>query len=210
MPLMEKFNNFYGHYPKYPVADAGYDSYNNYIYCEEHGMEKYMKFTMFEKETKDEKYANNPFKSTNFKQDENGNLICPNNKKFNFKYTRNVKGNKYGRTEEIYKCEDCTGCPYKEKCSPKSRENRTIRLNKELTLIYEEVLRNLCSIHGALLCMNRSIQADGTYGNLKWNKSYKRIRRKGIENVVLEFALIACGYNLFKYNCKQNRIKHCA
>ena len=108
MPLMEKFNNFYGHYPKYPVADAGYGSYNNYIYCEEHGMEKYMKFTMFEKETKDEKYANNPFKSTNFKQDENGNLICPNNKKFNFKYTRNVKGNKYGRTEEIYKCEDCT------------------------------------------------------------------------------------------------------
>lgn len=58
--------------------------------------------------------------------------------------------------------------------------------------------------------MNRSIQAEGTYGNLKWNKSYKRIRRKGIENVILEFALIACGYNLFKYNCKQNRVKCCA
>lgn len=148
-----------------------------------------MKFTMFEKETKDEKYANNLLKLTNFKQDENGTLICPNSKKFNFKYTRNVKGNKYDRTEEIYECKDCTGYPYKEKCSPKSRENGTIRLNKELT-----------SIHGALLCMNRSIQAEGMYGNLKWNKSYKRIPRKGIENVVLEFALIACGYNLFKYN----------
>jgi hypothetical protein len=32
----------------YPVADAGYGSYNNYLYCEEHGMEKYMKFTMYE------------------------------------------------------------------------------------------------------------------------------------------------------------------
>jgi len=31
---------------------------------------------MFEKETKDEKYRNNPYKSTNFKCDENGNLIC--------------------------------------------------------------------------------------------------------------------------------------
>ena len=72
------------------------------------------------------------------------------------------------------------------------------------------MLRNLCSIPGALLCTNRSIQEEGTYGNLKWNKSYKRIRWKGIENVVLEFALIACGYNLFKYNCKQNRIKRCA
>ena len=29
-------------YPKYPVADAGYGSYNNYLYCEEHGMEKYI------------------------------------------------------------------------------------------------------------------------------------------------------------------------
>ena len=43
VPLMEKFKETYGHYPKYPVADAGYGSYNNYLYCEEHGMEKYMK-----------------------------------------------------------------------------------------------------------------------------------------------------------------------
>lgn len=48
VPLMEKFNELYGHYPKYPVTDAGYGSYNNYLYCEEHGMEKYMKFTTFE------------------------------------------------------------------------------------------------------------------------------------------------------------------
>ena len=56
VPLMEKFKATYGHYPKYPVADAGYGSYNNYLYYEEHGMEKFMKFTMFEKETKNQKY----------------------------------------------------------------------------------------------------------------------------------------------------------
>lgn len=50
-PLMEKLNETYGKYPKYPIADAGYGSFNNYLYCEEHGMEKYMKFTMFRKET---------------------------------------------------------------------------------------------------------------------------------------------------------------
>ena len=48
VPLMEKFHGLYGFYPQYPVADAGYGSYNNYIYCEQHGMEKYMKFTMFD------------------------------------------------------------------------------------------------------------------------------------------------------------------
>ena len=60
---------YYGKYPKYPIADAGYGSYNNYLYCEQHGMEKFMKFTMFEKETKNEKYKNNPYRAVNFKRD---------------------------------------------------------------------------------------------------------------------------------------------
>ena len=38
IPLMNKFYTTYGFYPKYPVADAGYGSYNNYIFCEQHGM----------------------------------------------------------------------------------------------------------------------------------------------------------------------------
>ena len=37
VPLMEKFHKQYGRYPRYPVADAGYGSYSNYLYCEEHG-----------------------------------------------------------------------------------------------------------------------------------------------------------------------------
>ena len=84
VPLMEKFKDTYGHYPKYPVADAGYGSYNNYLYCEEHGMEKFMKFTMFEKETKDAKFHNNPYRAENFSRNEEGNLICPNGKKLLF------------------------------------------------------------------------------------------------------------------------------
>ncbi len=50
--LMGKFNEIYGFYPEYPVADAGYGSFNNYLYCEEHGMKKFMKFTMYGKESK--------------------------------------------------------------------------------------------------------------------------------------------------------------
>ena len=210
IPIMEKFNGQYGRYPKYPVGDAGYGSYSNYIYCEEKGMEKYMKFAMFEKETKDRKYINNPYKATNFKKDEKGNLICPNNRKFKFKYEKNIKGNKYGRTEEIYECESCKDCPNKQECCPKAKENRTININRELTAMHEEVLKNLNSVQGALLCMNRSIQAEGTYGIIKWNKSYKRLRRRGMENVILELTLIACGFNLSKYHSKKMRKLKCA
>lgn len=52
VPLMEEFHEVYGAYPKYPVADAGYGSFNNYIYCEQHGMEKYMKFPCTRKKRK--------------------------------------------------------------------------------------------------------------------------------------------------------------
>lgn len=205
VPLMEKFHQIYGHYPKYPVADAGYGSYNNYIYCEQHGMEKYMKFPMFKKETEDKKYQANPFRVENFIRDEDGNLRCPNNKKFLFAYRRAVRGNRYGRQEEIYSCEDCSDCPYAEKCK-RTDHNRTIRLNEELTDMHREVIENLESIQGALLRMNRSIQAEGTFGVMKNDRWYKRIVRRGIESVKLEVYLVSIGQNLYKYHNKRMRM----
>ena len=207
VPLMEKFNKTYGHYPKYPIADAGYGSYNNYIYCEQHGMEKYMKFTMFEKETKNKKFHEDPYRIVNFKTNDKGELICPNGKRFIFKYNQHVYKNKYGRTEEVYECEDCSGCPYRSECCKKKEGNRTARLNRELTSMHKEVINNLESIHGALLCMNRSIQSEGTFGIIKWDRSYKRLFRRGLENVNLELTLIACAFNLYKYHNKRNRMK---
>ena len=82
IPLMEHFNKTYGFYPRYPVADAGYGSYNNYLYCEQKGMEKYMKFTMFKKETEDKNYRDNPFRAENFPIDKEGIMRCPNGKAF--------------------------------------------------------------------------------------------------------------------------------
>ncbi len=204
VPLMEKFREKYGFYPKYPVADAGYGSYNNYLYCEQHGMNKYMKFTMFDKETKSDKYRNNPFRAVNFKRDENGNLICPNSKKFIFLRNAPIKGNKFGRTEEYYQCEDCTDCAYREQCH-KSENNRIIRINEELTSFHTEVLNNLNCIHGALLRMNRSIQAEGTYGIIKNDRGYKKIHRRGLKSVNFEILAVCCGFNLYKYHTKKQR-----
>ena len=72
-PLMEKLKSTYVFYPKYPTADAGYGSYNNYIYCQEHSIEKFM----FKKETTDQKYRNNPFRAVNFKIDDE-EFFCKN------------------------------------------------------------------------------------------------------------------------------------
>ncbi len=204
VPLMEQFQKNYGFFPKYPVADAGYGSYNNYIYCEQHGMEKYMKFPMFKKETKDKNYHEDPFRVVNFPIGEDGAMRCPNQKAFRFLYRKNVRGNQYGRQEEVYECEDCSGCPYAERCK-KTDKNRIVRINQELTTMHQEVIRNLESIQGVLLRMNRSIQAEGTFGIMKNDRWYKRIVRRGIKSVKLEVFLVSIGQNLYKYHNKIQR-----
>ena len=59
-----------------------------------------MKFTMYENESKDEKYRNNPYRASNFDIDGEGHMVCPNGKRFYFLRKAPVKGNQYGRTEE--------------------------------------------------------------------------------------------------------------
>ena len=205
VPLMEKFKEIYGFYPKYPVADAGYGSYNNYIFCEQNGMEKYMKFPMYKKETTDKKYHGDPFRAVNFPIGEDGIMRCPNGKAFHLQYRKTIKGNAYGRQEEVYQCEDCAGCPYAEQCK-KTDGNRTVRVNCELTAMHREVIANLESIQGALLRMNRSIQAEGTFGIMKNDRWYKRIVRRGMESVRLEVFLVSIGQNLYKFHNKKMRI----
>ena len=209
IPLVERFRRQYGFYPRYPVADAGYGSYNNYLYCAEHGMEKYMKFTLYEKESKDGKYRLDPFRAVNFRTNEAGDLLCPNGRKMLFAYRKDVKGNRYGRQEEVYQCEDCSGCPYADQCKKGDRD-RTIRLNQELTAIHREVLDNLNSTHGALLRMNRSIQAEGTFGIVKQDRQYRRIVRRSLDLVRMELFLVSIGHNLYKYHNKQLKSRKAA
>ena len=161
-----------------------------------------MKFTTFEKERKDREYREDPFRAVNFVQNEDGQLVCPGGKTFSHLRDQAVRGNQYGRTEELYICENCAGCTLREKCF-KGKGNRVVRLNRELTSIHEEVMANLECTHGMLLMINRCIQSEGTFGSIKWNRWYKRALRRGIDSVKLEFMLIACGFNLYKYHNKK-------
>lgn len=69
--------------------------------------------------------------------------------------------------KEYYQCENCEECLHRSECH-KSKYNRVVRVNEELTQVHQEVIDNLNSIHGALLRMNRSIQAEGIFGGIKW------------------------------------------
>ena len=54
--------------------------------------------------------------------------------------------------------------------------------------------------------MNRSIQAEGTFGIMKNDRWYKRIVRRGIKSVLLEVFLVSIGHNLYKYHNKQKTV----
>ena len=44
----------------------------------------------------------------------------------------------------------------------------------------QKQIQNLNSVQGALLGMNRSIQAEETFGSIKWKRKYQRLHRRGI------------------------------
>lgn len=125
---MKKIKELHGFYPKYPVADAGYGSYDNYFFNRKNKMELYQKYTMFSKE-KEKKYKTNPFRAENFKNDNNGNYICPNNKKLAYTHTYKSKLYKFPNEIKVYECESCVGCTMK----PTVRKQKAIEL-LELTV----------------------------------------------------------------------------
>lgn len=204
IPLMEKYKKVFGKYPDISVGDAGYGNLETYNFCHANDIGKYMKFATWERETHDKKFHEDPFRSVNFKIDEDGNPICPNNKKF-FKISETtIPKNKDKRTEEKYQCENCNDCPFREKCH-NSEYNRIINVNRTLTKYHKEVIENLASEKGIMLRTTRSYIAEGAFGVIKQDYNYKRISRVSLKKVNLELYLVIIGFNLAKYHNLKNR-----
>lgn len=95
-------------------------------------------------------------------------------------------------------------------CGRGYRKSHEQRYYEKLSSMHKEVIDNLESIHGALLRMNRSIQAEGTFGIMKYDRWYKRTVRRGLDSVRLELFLVSIGHNLYKYHNKQMRLTEAA
>ena len=96
----------------------------------------------------------------------------------------------------------------KSKCT-RSAKGRTITCCEELEAFHEEVKRNVQSEEGIKLMIQRSNEAEGTFGDLKQNQGYNRLRRRGESGVKLEIYMIAIGQNIRKYHRRkiENRKK---
>ncbi len=180
------------------IADAGYESEENYNYLSENKQNSYIKPQTYEK-SKNKKFKNDISKRENMTYiSEDDYYICAFGKKLkpvSTKYRKSKSG--YISTITIYECENCNGCTYKNKCT-KAKGNKRLHVSKEFIKYRKKSLENITTPEGKLLRLNRSIQVEGAFGILKQDYGFRRFLLRGKKNIRTEFMLLCFAYNIKK------------
>lgn len=186
------------------VADAGYESEENLAYLKEKGIQAYIKPANYE-QTGTKKFEKEIGRKENMKYDsENDCYICHNGRKIVRTGSREVRSSTgYVREETSYSCRECDGCPYREKClsgrnwkKPLEERYKTLTVSKKFEELRAEEYQLIDSEEGKMLRMNRSIQAEGGFADIKGDSGFTRFLCRGSENVQAEYILFAMAHNL--------------
>ena len=192
------------------TTDAGYESEENYVFLEANGQLSYIKPANYEI-SKTRRYKNDMGKIENMEYDEESDVyICRNGKRLTPDHVRHSKSKTgYVSEKTIYKCEDCSGCPHKAECikgnnckPPLEERTKTLQISKIFLKYRQEDLERILSAEGIVYRMNRSIQAEGSFGDLKQDMQFRRYVSKGTSNVLAESILLAMARNINKLHNK--------
>ena len=206
IPMNDLYFKYYGKYPINECDDAGYGNYKNYKYLKEHSINNYVKFQNWEGEST----GKNPQLFYTF---DDGVMWL------NTNIGEEVPFDNYHRKRNtdgvLYKFTGCNSCNYSYKCKAKLKEEnrdtdyRYYELIPAYELLKEEARNNLLSPKGIEIRINRSIQVEGSFGQIKNNMNYDRIRRRGLEKVSTEIMLMCLGVNIRRYlaSLKENKFK---
>lgn len=192
------------------VADAGYESEENYSFIEDNNQIAFIKPANYEI-SKTRKYKDDIGKIENMNYDADNDLyICQNGKKLKVESIK-LKKSKTGYESEktIYVCEDCSNCSYKSKCikgnnckTPLDQRTKKFETSKKFNRQRKEDLERIISEEGCLLRMNRSIQAEGSFAQVKHDMNFRRFMCRGQKNVLAESILLAIAHNINKMHSK--------
>ena len=192
------------------ITDAGYESEENYLFLEGNGQIAFIKPANYEI-SKTRKYKNDIGKIDNMKYNEEGDFYtCKNDKKLVVDHIRHSKSKTgYVSEKTIYKCENCAGCPHKSGCIkgnnckiPLEKRIKTLQVAKTFIEQRKADLERIVSDEGKLYRMNRSIQAEGSFGDIKQDMQFRRYLTKGKANVLAESTLLAIARNINKLHNK--------
>lgn len=192
------------------VADAGYESEENYLFIEENGQVAFIKPNNYEK-SKKRKFKKDISRMENMIYDEENDLyICHAGKELRLQYERNAKTTTgYKRTTSIYQCSGCKDCAYKSACikgnnckTPFEDRNKVLHVSKIMKQKRAENLERITSRYGIQLRMNRSIQAEGSFASVKQDMEFRRYLYRGKENVTAQSVILAIAHNINKLHHK--------
>ena len=192
------------------VADAGYESEENYLFLEENGQLAYIKPQNYEI-SKTRKYRQDIGRMENMTYDEKADCYyCKNEQVLTVQYEKREKtASGYRRTVTVYGSNGCSGCPFKTDCikgnnckTPMEDRQKVLYVSKKMKEKRQETLERITSDHGTQLRMNRSIQAEGSFANIKEDMGFRRYLYRGNANVTAQSILLAIGYNINKLHHK--------
>ena len=192
------------------VADAGYESEENYLFLEENGQLSYIKPQNYEI-SKTRKYRQDIGRMENMAYDEDRDCYyCRNGRTLTVQYEKKVKtASGYLRAVTVYRSSNCGECPFKTECikgnnckTPMEERQKVLYVSKKMKEKRRETLERITSEYGTQLRMNRSIQAEGSFANIKEDMEFRRYLYRGKANVTAQSILLAIGYNINKLHHK--------
>jgi transposase len=198
--MTERLNRKY----KNIIADAGYESEENYEYLKNNHYISYIKPTNYE-QMKEKKFKKQIGRRENMHYDkESDTYTCANGKELSVAGTKTQETKTgYEREVTIYEGKDCKKCPLRSQCTKANPENnKKLQVSKKMLEYREESLNNITTDTGILLRMNRSIQVEGAFGVLKEDYGFRKFLMRGISKVSVEFLLLSFAYNVKKLHNK--------
>ena len=141
---------------------------------------------------------------------ESDSYICRHGKQLTAVSKRTQKtATGYQREVTIYECNSCDSCPYKKDCIKGNNcktafedRNKRLSVSRKMEEKRAECLERITSDYGTQLRMNRSIQAEGSFANVKEDMNFRRYLYRGKENVLAQSILLAIGYDINKLHHK--------
>ena len=210
IPFLKDMENHLGFKYSEVVADAGYESEENYLFIEENGQTAYIKPQSYEI-SKTRKYKKDISRRENMEYHaDRDSYICLNGRELTVTNERRSKTTSgYVSVKTYYRSPDCTGCPYKTECikgnnckTPMEKRNKVLMVSKTMSQKRAEDLERITSEYGTMLRMNRSIQAEGSFADVKEDMNFRRYLYRGKANALAESILLAMGRNINKLHCK--------
>ena len=205
-PTMELLNSrLEWRYENY-AADSGYDCNENFRYLKESGVTAFIKPQDWEISRK-RSYRNDIGKYQNMKYDEAGDFfICANSRKLKRNGRETYKN---GTLYTQYECSwGCKSCKLRKRCiKGQKHDYKKLSLNLEHWNYRKQSYERLISQEGIEMRLNRSIQAEGSFAQMKHNMGLTRFSCFGKKRVLIEWILLAFAFNVSTFSSRLSQRK---